>query len=817
MTAALPAASATGTWHVQAFPAFGTHAKIADFLARAAWHFAHVPNFQLYLPLAPGVARPSRLEIPDGFDPAVQATLDAYLPRVKFQLDQSPAASTALLPQADVVLKWVEGDIKVDRDLAASDRFMYRVDPIKVRQEGSHFIQCAFDLHGDKQAAVEDCTRKFRLLAEKIGRHPRAWVLATGPSVENYATNDYADSVVIACNSVVLNEDLMRVCKPSVLVFADPIFHFGVSGYAGRFRQIIEQRLQDTDLSIVVPFKYYPLMVAKFPAHAHRIIGVPFEKTPHFNFDVTRDFMVRTTSNILTLLLLPLATTFAPEVHLTGCDGRPLEQDDYFWGHGASVQINDKMENIRKVHPGFFDIDYNEYYFEHCHTLDNLMRQGEDEGIRFAHHGPSYIPALRDRQVGDLALPVADARAKADAAFRGDPRACVIIEPDGVGDGGHYVRWHRNLIGALGKRFDRVDVLCNRQQDPSLYPCPARPTFTSFSWNISRNELLYRSNFTERDIFKEYVAELAEGVRSLHSSLPPELSLYVYYGSVQVLQAVELLRADLLKEGCRLKAFVCLFHESVILDPDKPDPRFPVNAARVLFHAAAQKDAFRVACVTQKLTDLVLRRFGVVTETYVNPTPDLSDDECEALLTRLGADEPAMKVDGESVILFPTIPRQEKGAQLIDGFVRHLVSEGVPAGHRYLLRGQRPDGLPSIPGLEYLGNEISDEAYWDNLRRADVMVVPYKAPCFTYRTSGILVDGLISGTPTIVVAGTWLADVVDELGAGLVVEYRSPLSIASAVKVMLANRDEVRASIRTGAARYLAENNWLAAADFAAQ
>lgn len=88
MTAALPAASATGTWHVQAFPAFGTHAKIADFLARAAWHFVHVPDFQLYLPLAPGVAQPSHLKVPDDFDPAVQAALDAYLPRVKFQLDR---------------------------------------------------------------------------------------------------------------------------------------------------------------------------------------------------------------------------------------------------------------------------------------------------------------------------------------------------------------------------------------------------------------------------------------------------------------------------------------------------------------------------------------------------------------------------------------------------------------------------------------------------------------------------------------------------------------------------------------------------------
>lgn len=802
---------------VQAYPAFGDAATLCDFLARASWHFAHVPDLELFVPLAPGLARPDGAKIPEGFDPAVQAALDAYLPRVRFQFDQSPEKATSLLARADIVVKWVEGNADHNKAVKASGKQEYRVDPVKVRQEGSNFIQCALDQYGAKDRAIRESSRKFELLAQRIGRRRRAWVLATGPSIETYASNDYDDSVVIVCNSVVLNDELMQVCKPSILVFADPIFHFGVSQYAGRFREIVQQRLDTTDLVVVVPFKYYPLVVSKFPAHADRIIGVPFEKMPRFNLDLRGSFKVKTTANILTLLLLPLATTFASEVHITGCDGRPLDQDDYFWGHGSSVQINDKMENIRKVHPGFFNIDYNEYYFEHCHTLDNLLVQAEREGRRAAHHGMSYIPALRDRPPEDLALPLEAALSRAAAARQGDARACIVVEPDGVGMEGHYVRWHRNLIGALAERFERVDVLCNRTQDPTLYSCPARPTFTSFSWFIARSSQAAKADFPNTVRFRGFVAELEEAIHELHSPLPRELSIYMYYGSVQILKAMQDLRAILLKLGCELKVFVCLFHESVILEPNRTEPMFPPNAGQILMQAAAQKDVFRVASVTERLAEFVLGKFGVATEVFTNPTPGLSDAECDAKLDQLRARSAVPPARDERVILLPTRVREEKGSSLVNDFIGHLARNGVPSGHRYLLRGDAPEGQAPIPGVQYLGEEISDADYWANLHRADVMIVPYVAPCFTYRTSGILVDALMSGTPSIVVSDTWLADVVDDLGTGLSIRHRGPLSIASAIKVLLDNRHDLSARMTAGTMSYLARNNWRATAMFAAK
>lgn len=98
-----------------------------------------------------------------------------------------------------------------------------------------------------------------------------------------------------------------------------------------------------------------------------------------------------------------------------------------------------------------------------------------------------------------------------------------------------------------------------------------------------------------------------------------------------------------------------------------------------------------------------------------------------------------------------------------------------------------------------------------------MVVIPYLAPAFTFRTSGILVDALVSGTPALVFADTWLADVVEAHGAGLAIQCRGPWSLASGIKCLLAHVDDVRARVPEAAVRYLAGNSWRATAAFAAK
>src|SRR5690606_20827062 len=123
-----------------------------------------------------------------------------------------------------------------------------------------------------------------------------------------------------------------------------------------------------------------------------------------------------------------------------------------------------------------------------------------------------------------------------------------------------------------------------------------------------------------------------------------------------------------------------------------------------------------------------------------------------------------------------------------------------------LFRGKCPDEYQGLKGISFLGEVISDQAYWENLRLADIVVVPYPPPCFTFRTSGILVDALVSETPSIVLGKTWLSGVVDRLGVGMSINYKGPVSIVSAIKVMSSNSALVAERLKRGKKLYLEQN-----------
>jgi glycosyltransferase involved in cell wall biosynthesis len=140
---------------------------------------------------------------------------------------------------------------------------------------------------------------------------------------------------------------------------------------------------------------------------------------------------------------------------------------------------------------------------------------------------------------------------------------------------------------------------------------------------------------------------------------------------------------------------------------------------------------------------------------------------------------------------------------------------GVPEGLRFYFRGTLPEKFENLRGVEFIADDVSDDIYWSNLVNADVVIIPYLSPCFTYRTSGILVDALVSGVPCVVLNNTWLADVVQSTRAGLIVKYYSPHTIISAIKIVLANREFFLRVLDVGGRRYLLENSWKKVAEFA--
>lgn len=241
----------------------------------------------------------------------------------------------------------------------------------------------------------------FRELERMVDGVNESYVFATGPSLDTVFDFDIpSDALSVICNSIVRNDEMLEHLQPDVLVFADPVFHFGPSRYANEFREDAASALKTHDIMAVIPDKQHSLFSGHYPHLSDRIIGLDRHDVDEPILPTSERLEVKGTNNIMTLFMLPLAMSFTDSVYIVGADGRK-EGDSYFWEHSETAQYgNDLMESAIKTHPSFFrDRIYEDYYDEHVKTLTSMIEHGESKGIDFYSLTNSYVPCLSNRQV----------------------------------------------------------------------------------------------------------------------------------------------------------------------------------------------------------------------------------------------------------------------------------------------------------------------------------------------------------------------------------------------------------------------------------
>lgn len=222
-----------------------------------------------------------------------------------------------------------------------------------------------------------------------------AYVFGTGPSIENAYKFDFSNGFNIVCNSIVKNKDLLRKIQPDLLVFADPVFHFSPCEYAQKFREDVLETVGEFDCYCLVPDFTMPLLIAHYPELTNRIIGMTLKN--NMNFPSSENFYVKSSANILTLYMIPVASSICDQINILGCDGRQ-SNETYFWKHNEETQYSDLMKTVFDMHPSFFrDRVYEDYYKEHCKYLEHLIQYGESFGKKYQCLTPTYIPPLKER------------------------------------------------------------------------------------------------------------------------------------------------------------------------------------------------------------------------------------------------------------------------------------------------------------------------------------------------------------------------------------------------------------------------------------
>ena len=179
------------------------------------------------------------------------------------------------------------------------------------------------------------------------------------------------------------------------------------------------------------------LLRDRLPSLRDRIVGVRLGQ-PSWpqNFDLLSELAVKPYPNVMTMLMLPLAATFSRRIDLYGFDGRAANET-YFWRHGATTQFDRELDEIRWVHPGFFELDYDDYYDEHVNAVEQMFVDLEVRGIDVIPRTQSRMLPLR-RRMQSVHPP------RHRVPHPPPVRSTIIsVTPDWTGSFGHYGPWER--------------------------------------------------------------------------------------------------------------------------------------------------------------------------------------------------------------------------------------------------------------------------------------------------------------------------------------------------------------------------------------
>ena len=123
-------------------------------------------------------------------------------------------------------------------------------------------------------------------------------------------------------------------------------------------------------------------------------------------------------------------------------------------------------------------------------------------------------------------------------------------------------------------------------------------------------------------------------------------------------------------------------------------------------------------------------------------------------------------------------------------------------------RKGNPAEDPLYPYVTLLEGHIEEGVFIETLRSCSAVVLPYLPPDFADRTSGIVIDALYAGTPSVVIRGTFLAEVVRKYGSGIVADRETPVEVARAVVSLLKAEGGPLQGFRSSAMLYFQANSW---------
>ncbi|WP_404710971.1 glycosyltransferase [Sphingomonas sp. MMS24-J13] len=372
----------------------------------------------------------------------------------------------------------------------------------------------------------------------------------------------------------------------------------------------------------------------------------------------------------------------------------------------------------------------------------------------------------------------------------------VMIDPDAIDHFGHYLAYDSRLALAATRQGLSFSVLGHAACDPFDLDLSFRlqPALSRHSWAIGKCPM----GAAVADL-TGFEAELSEQLRRRDAVDGREFRWFLYVGSLEHAQCI----SNVLDGFDRHRFLVNLFY-TPFFDFTSDD-----YYAGWRGFVANHHPHLRMSAPSEQFAARFAARFGVQLPVTPHPSTTFGDQELPPPVPVGTPTHAPLR------ILFPGGMREEKGFALTADVAIRLqtgTSQSYACAVRALARPSTPPGLlGSIAdlqraGVEVVGGMLDDAAFRALLADADLIVLPYGGE-FRERTSGLLIDALLLSTPVVVIAGTWLADLVTRHGVGRVAE-ESVEGIIAAIHAAAADHAALRANIGAFREGYLAGNSW---------
>ena len=199
---------------------------------------------------------------------------------------------------------------------------------------------------------------------------------------------------IITCNSAIYDDELWINDNVS-LCFADPVFHFGQSQEAVRFKKEVIKKFHHKPFYIIVPIECFQILKTNWGIDENYIIGLKKGFHESYKGQFGESINMKRSSNVLTEFMIPISRMLSKNILLGGFDGRE-KQETNFWKYDK--EVNQDLSQHIQTHSSFFkDRDMLKYYEKHINILEKQIKNLEKKGYLFKNLTRSNIDFLNER------------------------------------------------------------------------------------------------------------------------------------------------------------------------------------------------------------------------------------------------------------------------------------------------------------------------------------------------------------------------------------------------------------------------------------